>query len=132
MDLISSPRVSHGGSQLLILDEYKDIKVIVKFNVTLDDLWTVYSYHFDEHSLGKHTASSNRDARVAAVQWPNLAVCVCSATEVPSPPHNLTAVLDGSNLLVSWALPHSRTDPEDDCFVYQLDLGDQVHGRTPR
>lgn len=52
MKNVSLPRVSHGGSQPLTLEEYEAIKVVLKFNVTLHGLWTVYSYHYDGDSLG--------------------------------------------------------------------------------
>lgn len=53
-------------------------------------------------------------------------MCVCAwATEVLLPPPKLSAVIDGSNLLVSWALP-SQVSSVNSCFEYQLDLGDQV------
>lgn len=55
MESVSFPRVSRGKMPLLILEEYKVIKVLLNFNVTLDGLWTVYTYQYDEHSLGKHT-----------------------------------------------------------------------------
>lgn len=57
MKSVSFPMVSRGKLPLLILKEYKEIKVFLNFNVTLDGLWTVYSYHYDKHSLGKHTAT---------------------------------------------------------------------------
>lgn len=97
---VSVARVSRAGSQAVILEEYMEIKVVLSFNVTLDGLWTVYSCHYDKESL-----------------------------EVPSPPHNLTAVITGSNLLVSWALPYTKMNPVDSCFEYQLDLGDQEKPR---
>lgn len=54
-------------------------------------------------------------------------VCVCAwATEVLLPPPKLSAVINGSNLLVSWALPRNQLNSSNSCFEYQLDLGDQV------
>lgn len=52
-------------------------------------------------------------------------MCVCAwATEVLLPPPKLSAVINGSNLLVSWALPSHASSVT--CYEYQLDLGDQV------
>lgn len=50
---------------------------------------------------------------------------VC-ATEVLSPPHNISASVKEGNLLVSWSLPYSKVSSNTWCFEYQLDLGDQV------
>lgn len=50
---------------------------------------------------------------------------VC-ATEVLSPPHNISASVKDGDLLVSWALPYSQVSSNPSCFEYQLDMGDQV------
>lgn len=52
MRSVSPARVSHAGSLPLILEGYEEIKVVLKFNVTLHGFWTVYSYHYDKYSLG--------------------------------------------------------------------------------
>lgn len=96
----SSPAVSHVGSRLLILQEYKELNVVLKFNVTLHRNWTVYSYSYNMETL-----------------------------EVLLPPPKLSAVINGSNLLVSWALPRNQLNSSNSCFEYQLDLGDQEKPR---
>lgn len=54
-------------------------------------------------------------------------MCVWAwATELLLPPSELSAAINGSELLVSWAKPHSNLRLRNQCFEYQLDLGDQV------
>ncbi|XP_075876791.1 uncharacterized protein LOC142884781 [Nelusetta ayraudi] len=96
---VRSPAVSHVGSRLVILQEYEELNVVLKINVTLHGNWTVYSYSYNKESL-----------------------------EVLLPPAKLSAVINGSNLLVSWALP-SQVSSVNSCFEYQLDLGDQEKPR---
>lgn len=48
------------------------------------------------------------------------------ATEVLSPPSNISASVKDGRLLVAWGLPGSRTTNNKDCFKYELDLGDKV------
>lgn len=45
--------VPHAGLRQWVLSEYKAIKVVLEFNVTLNDIWTVYSYQYNEDFLGK-------------------------------------------------------------------------------
>lgn len=83
------------GSWSWILHEYEKY-VILRFNITLHDKWTVYTCAYDMDML-----------------------------EVLSPPHNISASVRDGSLLVTWGLPFSRTDSNPSCFEYQLDIGDQ-------
>ncbi|XP_029380730.1 granulocyte-macrophage colony-stimulating factor receptor subunit alpha-like isoform X2 [Echeneis naucrates] len=47
-----------------------------------------------------------------------------SAIEVLSPPSHLSATIKDEDLSVTWTVPNNISGP--DCFVYQLDLGDEV------
>lgn len=49
------------------------------------------------------------------------------ATEVLSPPRNISASVKDGDLLVTWDLPRSRADYNPSCFEYQLDFGEQVY-----
>lgn len=148
---VSSPAVSHVGSRLVILQEYEELHVVLKFNVTLHGNWTAYSYSYNKETLGNTPSQSAVDECWATgsllfremTDWQHWSgstwfwmwgfifyffayVCVCAwATEVLLPPAKLSAVINGSNLLVSWALP-SQVSSVHSCFEYQLDLGDQV------
>lgn len=51
------------------------------------------------------------------------------ATEVLSPPQNISASVKNEGLVVTWGLPHSHIDPNPHCFEYQLDMGDKVQYR---
>lgn len=57
----SSSAVSHVGSRLLILQEYKELNVVLKFNVTLHGNWTVYSYSYNMETLGNTPSQSAVD-----------------------------------------------------------------------
>ncbi|XP_034095725.1 uncharacterized protein LOC117562059 isoform X2 [Gymnodraco acuticeps] len=98
-DLSSEEKV---GSRSLALHDHKMSYLILHFNVTLRDNWTVYNSKYDLGML-----------------------------EVLSPPQNISASIKDGGLLVTWGLPHSRADPNlnPDCFEYQLDMGDQ---ETPK
>nr|XP_020479734.1 uncharacterized protein LOC109974072 [Monopterus albus] len=85
------------GSWSTILPEHEGHQfVIVQFNMTLHDNWTAYTYTYEPEKQ-----------------------------EVLSPPPNLSASVKDGDLLVTWDLPHSHFTSKDDCFDYQLDLGDQ-------
>ncbi|KAJ4944191.1 hypothetical protein JOQ06_012736 [Pogonophryne albipinna] len=95
-DLSSEEKV---GSRSLALHDHKMSHLILHFNFTLGDNWTVYVSKYDLNML-----------------------------EVLSPPQNISASIKDGGLLVTWGLPHSRAkpEPEPDCFEYQLDMGDQL------
>ncbi|XP_035525874.1 granulocyte-macrophage colony-stimulating factor receptor subunit alpha-like [Morone saxatilis] len=95
------PNMSHYseervGSTSLILHEHEMLHVILQFNITRHDKWTVYTYTYDEDML-----------------------------EVLLPPQNISVSVKDGNLLVTWALPHSRVSYNPSCFDYQLEVGDQ-------
>lgn len=48
------------------------------------------------------------------------------ATEVLSPPDNISVSVKDGELSVTWALPSSKDTENPECFEYQLDLGDKV------
>lgn len=50
---------------------------------------------------------------------------VC-ATEVLSPPSNISASVKDGNLLVTWEPPVGRIAENPECFQYELALDDQV------
>ncbi|XP_042336897.1 granulocyte-macrophage colony-stimulating factor receptor subunit alpha-like, partial [Plectropomus leopardus] len=97
LNALSEERI---GSKSLHLHD-KANYVILRFNMTLHDEWTVYTctYHMD-------------------------------MIEVLSPPQNINASIKDRDLLVSWSLPHSREDSTPLCFEYQLDMGDQERPRN--
>ncbi|KAK5919209.1 hypothetical protein CgunFtcFv8_023117 [Champsocephalus gunnari] len=92
-DLSSEEKV---GSRSLALHDHKMSLLILHFNITLYDKWTVYASKYDHNML-----------------------------EVLSPPQNISASIKDGGLLVTWGLPHSRADNDPFCFEYQLDMGDQ-------
>uniref|UniRef100_UPI0037E93F66 interleukin-13 receptor subunit alpha-1-like n=1 Tax=Semicossyphus pulcher TaxID=241346 RepID=UPI0037E93F66 len=93
LNQVSEERVQ---SMSLTLCEHESLNVVLLFNITLRDRWTVYTYVFDMLML-----------------------------EVLSPPQNISASFKDGGLLVTWSLPHSRESLKPSCFEYQLDLGDQ-------
>ncbi|XP_032386802.1 granulocyte-macrophage colony-stimulating factor receptor subunit alpha isoform X1 [Etheostoma spectabile] len=93
LNLSSVERV---GSMSSILHVHEELNVILRFNITLLDKWTVYTYPYDINML-----------------------------EVLPPPQNISASFVNGNLLVTWSKPHSRVHLEPLCFEYQLDMGDQ-------
>ncbi|XP_054452146.1 uncharacterized protein LOC129088907 isoform X3 [Anoplopoma fimbria] len=90
---LSSERV---GSMSLILREHENLYVILHFNITLHDKWTVYSWENNMNML-----------------------------EVLLPPQKIAASFKDGSLLVTWGLPQSRVNYKPSCFEYQLDMGDQ-------
>ncbi|KAF1383411.1 hypothetical protein PFLUV_G00131620 [Perca fluviatilis] len=98
LNLSSEERV---GSMSSFLHAYDGLYVILHFNLTLHDKWTVYISPFDINKL-----------------------------EVLSPPPNISASVKDEGLVVTWGLPHSRVNPHSHCFEYQLDMGDQERFKT--
>ncbi|XP_078120765.1 uncharacterized protein LOC144526904 isoform X2 [Sander vitreus] len=98
LNLSSEERV---GSMSSILHTHTELYVILYFNITLHDKWTVYASPFDINML-----------------------------EVLSPPQNISVSVKDEGLVVTWGLPHSRVDPYPHCFEYQLDMGDQERSKT--
>ncbi|XP_033946129.1 interleukin-13 receptor subunit alpha-1-like isoform X1 [Pseudochaenichthys georgianus] len=92
-DLSSEEKV---GSRSLALHDHKMSHLILHFNFTLRDEWTVYVSKYDLNML-----------------------------EVLSPPQNISASIKDGGLLVTWGAAHSRADTDPYCFEYQLDMGDQ-------
>ncbi|XP_038574570.1 interleukin-13 receptor subunit alpha-1-like isoform X2 [Micropterus salmoides] len=90
---LSAERV---GSSTLVLPEYQMLFVVIHFNVTLHDMWTVYAYKYSRDML-----------------------------EVLPPPQNISALVKDGRLLVTWSLPQSWEKVNSFCFEYQLDIGDQ-------
>lgn len=84
------------GSRSLALREHEVSYVILQFNATLHDTWTLYTYTYNMAML-----------------------------EVLSPPQNISASIKDGDLLVTWGLPFSRIGSNPTCFEYQLDMGDQ-------
>ncbi|XP_053186380.1 granulocyte-macrophage colony-stimulating factor receptor subunit alpha-like [Scomber japonicus] len=84
------------GSESMVLPDYKYLTVILIFNVSLNDMWKVYSYTYDSDTL-----------------------------EVLSPPPFISASINNGSLLVNWTEPLSQTNIYPHCFEYQLDIGDQ-------
>ncbi|XP_051268542.1 granulocyte-macrophage colony-stimulating factor receptor subunit alpha [Dicentrarchus labrax] len=93
---MTNPSEERVGSRSLIVHEHEIFHVILQFNITLHDKWTVYTYTYSEDML-----------------------------EVLLPPQNISVSIKDGNLLVTWALPHSQVTTNSDCFEYQLELGDQ-------
>lgn len=85
------------GSSKILIQRDKDLYVLLLFNVSLRDRWTVYSYKYDTTPL-----------------------------EVLSPPPNITTSFTDSGLLVTWGLPSCRTYCAPRCLEYDLSLGDQA------
>ncbi|XP_031162674.2 granulocyte-macrophage colony-stimulating factor receptor subunit alpha-like isoform X2 [Sander lucioperca] len=98
LNLSSEERV---GSMSSILHAHKELNVILCFNITLHDKWTVYASPFDINML-----------------------------EVLSPPQNISASVKNEGLVVTWGLPHSHIDPNPHCFEYQLDMGDKERSKN--
>ncbi|XP_074544025.1 uncharacterized protein LOC141803880 [Halichoeres trimaculatus] len=84
------------GSVSLTLSEHQAPEVILQFNITLHDKWTVYSYTYDPENL-----------------------------EVLPPPRDVSASIKNGALLVTWSKPINVADSGPHCFEYQLDMGDQ-------
>lgn len=84
------------GSMSLTLREHEELYVILHFNITLHDAWTLYTSTYDMEML-----------------------------EVLPPPQNIYISVRDGGLLVTWALPQSRVRVNPSCFEYQLDMGDQ-------
>ncbi|XP_068427588.1 interleukin-5 receptor subunit alpha-like [Clinocottus analis] len=84
------------GSRSLTLHEHTELYVILYFNVTLHDAWTVYNSTYDMDML-----------------------------EVLPPPQNISASVRDGGLLVTWDLPQSREEKNPVCLEYQLDMDDQ-------
>ncbi|XP_028449948.1 granulocyte-macrophage colony-stimulating factor receptor subunit alpha-like isoform X2 [Perca flavescens] len=98
LNLSSEERV---GSLSSFLHAHEGLFVILRFNITLHDMWTVYICPFEVNML-----------------------------EVLSPPPNISASVKDGGLVVTWGLPHSREDTHPYCFEYQLDMGDQERSKT--
>ncbi|XP_074506528.1 uncharacterized protein LOC141776679 [Sebastes fasciatus] len=100
LDLSSEERV---GSLSLTLHEHEHetLYVILRFNISLHDEWTVYTSAYDMDIL-----------------------------EVLSPPQNISASVKDGGLLVTWGLPPRQEDIPPECFEYQLDMGDQEGPKT--
>ncbi|KAI4795574.1 hypothetical protein KUCAC02_029798 [Chaenocephalus aceratus] len=99
-DLSSEEKV---GSRSLALHGHKMSHLILHFNFTLRDDWTVYVSKYDLNMLG---------VKRGPVSTPNISA----------------SIKDGG-LLVTWGAAHSRADTDPYCFEYQLDMGDQ---ETPK
>ncbi|XP_076600413.1 uncharacterized protein LOC143328877 [Chaetodon auriga] len=98
---LNYPSAERVGSRSLALREHEVLYVILQFNVTLHDMWTVYTYTYNMAML-----------------------------EVLPPPQNISASVKHGDLLVTWDLPSSRVDSNPLCFEYQLDMGDQERAKN--
>nr|XP_046263257.1 granulocyte-macrophage colony-stimulating factor receptor subunit alpha-like [Scatophagus argus] len=97
---LNHPAVERVGSMPLVLQELEGTNIVIQFNVSLHDKWTVYGHKYDIEML-----------------------------EVLPPPHIISASVKDKDLVVTWALPKSRVRPNPQCFEYQLDMGDQERPR---
>ncbi|XP_029309512.1 cytokine receptor-like factor 2 [Cottoperca gobio] len=97
-NLSSEERV---GSMSLILHVHEMLHLILRFNITLHDRWTVYTITYNIDML-----------------------------EVLSPPPNISASVKDGDLVVTWGLPHSRADTNPECFEYQLAMADQERPKS--
>ncbi|XP_062284651.1 granulocyte-macrophage colony-stimulating factor receptor subunit alpha-like [Scomber scombrus] len=86
---VSDERV---GSVSRVLPDYELLSVILIFNVSLNDMWKVYTYAYDSDTL-----------------------------EFLSPPPFISASFNDGNLLVNWTEPLSQTKIKPECFEYQLE-----------
>ncbi|XP_068197241.1 granulocyte-macrophage colony-stimulating factor receptor subunit alpha-like [Antennarius striatus] len=91
------------GWMSLSLEAPPTSSVVIRFNVTVGNRWTVYSRSYDMEDI-----------------------------EVLAPPPNISASVASGDLLVAWGLPHSRGPTNPSCFEYQLDVGDQEAPRHVR
>ncbi|XP_034558069.1 interleukin-5 receptor subunit alpha-like [Notolabrus celidotus] len=93
---LNQSSVERVGSMSLTLSEHDTIEVILQFNITLHDNWTVYLYAYEVQDI-----------------------------EVLPPPRDVTASIKGGGVLVTWSKPTNMEDSGPWCFEYQLDMGNQ-------
>ncbi|XP_076018300.1 uncharacterized protein LOC143010050 [Genypterus blacodes] len=76
--------------------DYQKLYIIILYNVSLHNKWTVYANKYKTAKL-----------------------------EVLSAPPNITAWFRDGGLLVTWSQPDCRVPTTASCFNYELDIGDQ-------
>ncbi|XP_072220518.1 interleukin-13 receptor subunit alpha-1-like [Leuresthes tenuis] len=98
----SQASVERVGSVSFMLNETKmDYEIILHFNMSLDDEWTTYTLVYEmETQL------------------------------VLPPPRNISASIKDGSLNIIWDLPHRERANNDECYDYQLDMGDQEYPRN--
>nr|XP_019962339.1 PREDICTED: interleukin-5 receptor subunit alpha-like [Paralichthys olivaceus] len=79
---LSQSTEEHVGSKSLVLQQHKDLFVILQFNMSQHDKWTVYTYMYELDDL-----------------------------EVLSPPSNISAAVKDGSLLVTWRRPKNDPPP---------------------
>ncbi|XP_065809869.1 interleukin-5 receptor subunit alpha isoform X1 [Labrus bergylta] len=84
------------GSMWRTVLEQNTLNVIIQFNVSLHDKWTVYTKTYDMEML-----------------------------EVLPPPENISASIKDGGLVVTWSKPKSRTNLNLHCSEFELVVGDQ-------
>ncbi|XP_026230242.1 granulocyte-macrophage colony-stimulating factor receptor subunit alpha-like isoform X2 [Anabas testudineus] len=89
------------GSHLWTLNEPMDLHFVLQFNMSLHNNWTSYTY-----------------------------VCEQDMIEVLSPPSNISVSVKDEVLQVTWGLPGNRLKWTEQCFEYELDLGDQERNKS--
>ncbi|KAM4551418.1 interleukin-5 receptor subunit alpha-like [Odontesthes bonariensis] len=98
----SQDSVERVGSVSLMLNETEmDYQIILHFNMSLDDKWTAYTLVY-----GMETQL------------------------VLPPPRNISASIKGGSLNITWDLPDWERANNDECYDYQLDMGDQGYSRN--